>query len=90
MQQVYYFHRLTCIRLIGHFLCIQDPDVSKRDIFDVLVQWRDSVTENIKGLQFTEQQDVDEIIGKWQLETRLKGRQLTIPKGLFSIIIALV
>ena len=64
--------------------------MSKRDIFDVLVQWRDSVTENIKGLQFTEQQDVDEIIEKWQLETRLRGRHLTIPKGLFSIIIALV
>lgn len=55
--------------------------MSKRDLFDVLVQWRDSVTEDLKSLQYTDQQEVDEIIGKWQLETRLKERQLSVPKG---------
>lgn len=60
---------------------LQDPDVSKRDLFDVLVQWRDSVTEDLKSVQYTDQLEVDEIIAKWQLETRLKGRQLNVPKG---------
>lgn len=60
---------------------MQDPDVSKRDLFDVLVQWRDSVTEDLKSVQYTDQLEVDEIISKWQLETRLKGRQLNVPKG---------
>lgn len=55
--------------------------MSKRDLFDVLVQWRDSVTEDLKSLQYTDQQEIDEIIAKWQLETRLKGRQLSMPKG---------
>lgn len=60
----------------------KDPDVSKRDLFDVLVQWRDSVTEDLKSVQYTDQLEVDEIIAKWQLETRLKGRQLNVPKVL--------
>lgn len=55
--------------------------MSKRDLFDVLVQLRDSVTEDLKSVQYTDQLEVDEIISKWQLETRLKGRQLNVPKG---------
>lgn len=55
--------------------------MSKRDLFDVLVQWRDSVTEDLKSVQYTDQLEVDEIISKWQLETRLKGRQLNVSKG---------
>jgi hypothetical protein len=59
----------------------QDPDVSKRDLFDVLVQWRDCVMEELEHLKYTSPQEIDGIVGKWQLETRLKGRQLTLPKG---------
>lgn len=60
----------------------QDPDVSKRDIFDILVQWRDFVVEELKHLKYTSPQEVEEIVGKWQLEIRLKGRHLTSPRGI--------
>ncbi|XP_061191181.1 uncharacterized protein LOC133199394 [Saccostrea echinata] len=60
----------------------KDPDVSKRDVFDLLVQWRDSVISGLKNLQYTNQQEMEEIIGKWQIETRLKGRKISVPKVL--------
>ncbi|XP_048760797.2 uncharacterized protein LOC125669961 [Ostrea edulis] len=60
----------------------KDPDVSKRDIFDILVQWRDFVVEELKHLKYTSPQEVEEIVGKWQLEIRLKGRHLTSPRVL--------
>lgn len=60
-------------------LLYKDPDVSKVEIFNVLCQWRDEVIESLKDFKFSKTEEMDKIVGKWQLETRLDGRKITLP-----------
>ncbi|XP_052084005.1 uncharacterized protein LOC127721312 isoform X1 [Mytilus californianus] len=58
-------------------LLYQNTDVSKKDIFEVLTSWRDDVMKQINEIKFTNGQEFETIVGKWQLETRLYGRKIT-------------
>ena len=56
--------------------------MSKRDIFDNLVKWRDATVAGMKQFKFTDHQEVDGIVGPWQAEVRLHGRSINVPKGI--------
>lgn len=55
----------------------QNTEISKRDIFNVLTSWRDEVMEKMADIKFTNVQEVERIVGKWQMETRLCERKIT-------------
>ncbi|KAK3091443.1 hypothetical protein FSP39_019882 [Pinctada imbricata] len=60
----------------------KDPDVSKRDIFDVLVKWRDSTVDSMKKFKHTDHTEVEAIVGRWQMDVRLNGRQLSVDRAI--------
>lgn len=43
----------------------------------MLTSWRDDVTTQINEIKFTNGQEFESIVGKWQMETRLYGRKIT-------------
>ncbi|XP_064596487.1 uncharacterized protein LOC135463097 [Liolophura sinensis] len=55
----------------------KNPDVSKQEIFDLVISWRDQLSLDLKGFNFTPQQHVEGILGKWMAKVRVKGQALT-------------
>ncbi|KAL5019834.1 hypothetical protein ScPMuIL_002726 [Solemya velum] len=54
----------------------EKADFSKKDIFDVLVKWKEQTQKLLTGFAFTNPKEVEGIVGRWQMETRLGGRSI--------------
>ncbi|XP_045212796.2 uncharacterized protein LOC123563823 [Mercenaria mercenaria] len=56
----------------------QNPDVSKKDAFVKLCEWKEEVDKHLTPkYNFTKPEEVHGIVGKWHMEMRLKGRTIT-------------
>ena len=56
----------------------QNPDVSKKDAFEKLWEWKQEVDKHITPkYNFTKPEEVQSIVGKWNMEMRLRGRTIT-------------
>lgn len=64
------------LKVFTNCIFLQKADFSKKDIFDVLVKWKEQTQKLLTGFAFTNPKEVEGIVGRWQMETRLGGRSI--------------
>lgn len=60
----------------------QNPDVSKKDAFSILVNWGAQVNHDLKDFKFVQPEEVQSIVGSWHMAIRLDGWVIRPPASI--------